>query len=48
MKQIIIISAMILLGIFIYSLIAGDGDNSLINGLEKFWRAEIGHRANIY
>ena len=48
MKQLIIMSAMILLGVFIYNLIAGPGDGSLMSGLAGFFRHEIVSRAGIY
>jgi len=48
MKQFIIMSAMILLGIFIFNLIAGDGDDSLLSAIERFFRHEIKTRAGTY
>jgi len=44
MKEFIVMSAMIMLGIFIYNLIAGGGDDSLINALSGFFRNEIERR----
>ena len=48
MKQFIIMSAMIMLGIFIYNLIAGSGEDSIINALERFFRQEIITRGTVY
>ena len=48
MKEFIIMSAMIMLGVFIYNLIAGDGHDSLINVLERFFRSEIESRAGVH
>jgi uncharacterized protein YxeA len=48
MKQIIVMAAMIMLGAFIYNLIAGDGENSLINELGKVWKTEIAYRAGVH
>ena len=45
MKEFIIMSAMIMLGIFIYNLIIGDGPDSVINVLERLFRSEINSRA---
>jgi len=39
-------SAMIMLGVFLYNLIAGDGDNSMKTGLRQLWKAEIAYRAD--
>jgi len=47
MKQFIVMSAMIVLGVFIFNLIAGDGDGSLINVLAGFFRHEIKTRAGV-
>jgi len=41
-------SAMTMLGIFIYNLIAGDGQDSLINVLERFFRSEIASKAGVF
>ena len=48
MKELIIMSAMIMLGIFLYNLIAGDGQDSLMNALARFFRSEIESRAGVY
>ena len=45
MKQFIIMTAMIMLGVLIFNMIAGDGESSLINVLEKVFRNEIESRA---
>jgi len=47
MKEFIIMSAMVMLGVFIYNLIAGNGDDSIINILESFFRQEIKARAGV-
>jgi len=41
MKQFIVLAAMTMLGVFIYNMIAGDGEDSLINLLEGLFRQEI-------
>jgi len=48
MKQFIIMSAMIMLGVFIFNLIAGSGDDSLLSVLEKLFRQEIAARGAGY
>jgi len=48
MKEFIIMSAMIMLGVFIYNLIAGGGEGSLINALSGFFRSEIESRAGVF
>ena len=45
MKEFIVLSAMIMLGIFIYNMIAGSGDDSLLTALSNFFRSEIESRA---
>lgn len=47
MKQFIIMSAMIMLGIFIYNLIAG-GEGSLMSELSWFFRNEVALRAGAH
>jgi hypothetical protein len=47
MKEFIVMSAMIILGIFICNLIIGNSDDSLLNVLEKFFRSEIDARAGM-
>jgi len=46
MKQFIIMSAMIMLGVFIFNLIAGSGEDSLINVLAGLFRQEINARGS--
>ena len=41
MKQMIIMTAMVALGIFIYQLIAGKGDGGIAGALADLWRHEI-------
>ena len=48
MKQFIVMSAMIVLGIFIYNLIAGDGENSILSAIEASFRNQIASRAGAY
>ncbi|MCL1810057.1 MAG: hypothetical protein FWG42_09885 [Clostridiales bacterium] len=48
MKQIIVMSAMIMLGVYLFNLIAGDGDNSVKSELRELWKAEIACRADAY
>jgi len=48
MKQFIVMCAMIMLGVYIYGLIAGNGEDSLINALERFFRYEINARGAAY
>ena len=45
MKEMIIMMAMVILGIFIFNLIAGSGDDSVLNVLADFFRREIEARA---
>lgn len=40
-------TAMIMLGVFIYNMIAGNGDDSVINLLESLFRQEIKTRAGV-
>jgi len=47
MKQFIIMSAMTALGIFIYNLIAGGGENSVLSELSGFFRHEIYFRTGV-
>ncbi|HPX71005.1 MAG TPA: hypothetical protein PL035_02485 [Bacillota bacterium] len=41
MKQLIVLTAMILLGIFIFQLIAGRQDGSVFNEVKNVWEMEI-------
>lgn len=45
MKQFIVLIAMIGLGIFIYAIIAGPGDNTIKAGLEISWEECIKMRS---
>ena len=45
MKELIVICASIILGIFIYHLIMGNQDSSVINSMADLWRAGIGIRS---
>jgi hypothetical protein len=45
MKQFIVLTAMIALGVFIYGIIAGPGDNTIESGLEKSWEKSINIRS---
>ncbi len=44
MKQFIVLCAMIALGLFIYDIIAGQGDGSIMSSLGDVWRGNIGLR----
>ena len=48
MKEFIVMSAMVMLGVFIYNMIAGGGDGSLINAVSGFFRSEIESRAGVH
>ena len=48
MKQFIIMSAMIMLGVFLFNLIAGSGEGSLINELAGFFRHEIESKVGVH
>jgi hypothetical protein len=41
MKQLIVLSSTILLGVFIYGLIMGDSDSSIINAMSSVWEANV-------
>lgn len=41
-------SAMIALGVFIYNMIAGDGEGSLMSALAGLFRSEIESRAGVF
>jgi hypothetical protein len=41
MKQFIILFAMIMLGIVIYGLIAGPGEDSMLSSVKDIWSQEI-------
>jgi hypothetical protein len=44
-KQYIVLIGMIALGIFLFQLIAGSGDDSMLSTLEGFFRSEIERNA---
>jgi hypothetical protein len=44
MKQLIIMSSTIVLGVFVYSLILGTGDDSLVNVLSEVWSGSVERR----
>ncbi|MDR1953733.1 MAG: hypothetical protein LBQ21_04560 [Clostridiales Family XIII bacterium] len=45
MKQYIVLIGMIVLGIFLFRLIIGSGEDSMLATLEGFFRAEIAQSA---
>lgn len=47
MKQFIVLSGMILLGVFIYQLILGPGEDSFINHLGRFWKEGLEARSRM-
>jgi len=47
MKQMIVMLAMVVLGIFLYNLIAGKGDDSIAGALSDLWRYEIETRTYV-
>jgi len=48
MKQFIVMSAMIILGVFIFNLIAGDDEGSIKSALERSFRHQIESRSGAY
>jgi hypothetical protein len=48
MKEFIVMSAMIGLGIFIFNMIAGGGDDSLLTALSNFFQSEIEAKAGVH
>lgn len=46
MKQFIVLIAMIALGVFIYGIIAGPGENTIKSGLGVSWEECIKMRSN--
>ncbi|MDR1571629.1 MAG: hypothetical protein LBS32_03805 [Clostridiales Family XIII bacterium] len=44
MKQFIVLVSMTLLGVFIYGLIAGPGDDSMLASVKSAWSQEIDMR----
>lgn len=45
MKQLMVLGAMIALGLFMYGLIAGTGENSILSGLGMAWEKNIETRS---
>ncbi|MBQ1524900.1 MAG: hypothetical protein IIZ55_07210 [Firmicutes bacterium] len=41
MKQLIIMTASVLLGIFLFGLIAGSGEDSVYSSVKRLWNREI-------
>ena len=41
MKQYMVLVSLIALGVFIFNLVAGQGDDSILNALGDFFRGEI-------
>ena len=41
MKQLIVMMVMIVLGVAIFNLIAGDDDHSILNVMKGVWKEEI-------
>ncbi len=41
MKQLIVMTASVLLGIFLFNLIAGGGDSSVYSSVKRLWAREI-------
>lgn len=48
MKQFIVMTAMIMLGVFMFNLIAGGGEGSMLNELAGFFRREIEAKAGVH
>lgn len=44
MKQMIVLVSMIMLGIFIFELIAGNGDNTVMSALGELWEEGLDAR----
>ena len=44
MKQIIVMAATVLLGIYIFHLVAGPEDSSIYSGVRRLWQKEINVR----
>jgi hypothetical protein len=47
MKQFIVMSGMILLGVFIYQLILGPGEDSLFSFMAGFWGESLESRSRM-
>jgi len=41
MKQLIVLCSTIVLGVFIYGLIMGNGDSSVINTMSSVWESNV-------
>ncbi|MDR3294862.1 MAG: hypothetical protein LBT26_03385 [Clostridiales Family XIII bacterium] len=41
MKQFVILLTMVILGVAIYAMIAGPGDDSVLGSAKEVWRQEI-------
>jgi hypothetical protein len=48
MKQFAVMAAMIALGVYIYNLIAGPGDGSVMSELAGFFKTKIESRAVVH
>jgi|GEM_PF-590910 len=46
MKQLVVLGAMIALGLFMYGLIAGSDDKSILAGIETAWEKNIEARSS--
>ncbi len=44
MKQLIVLLATVVLGLFLFQLIAGKDEGSIYSSVKKVWLAEIGQR----
>jgi hypothetical protein len=47
MKQLIVLTAMIALGIAIFSMIAGSDDESLLGTMKSVWNQELQERTRL-
>ena len=45
MKQLIVLFSTIALGVFIYGLIAGEGDDTVMSALAEMWRSGLQSRS---
>lgn len=45
MKQMIVLISTIVLGVFIYQLVAGPGDDSIMSGLSALWQSGLDQRS---
>jgi hypothetical protein len=44
MKQFIVLGAMVILGLLLYSMIAGPDDGSMLSSVKNIWSQEIDFR----